>query len=375
MPSIVIVDTYYPAFMRSKMFLDAVTSEQTYANSHERVMRLRFGTSDVYSHHLKRLGWEATEIVANSVHLQSKWASENSEPIWTSIEKMRPSVLSRIPMAREIYGLLPSLHRVLHRQIEKLQPDIVYLQDLNVVPTSMLRQWRKNGALVVGQIASPLPSPSVLRSFDLILSSLPNLVHEIREVGSNSEFLQIGFDTRVLDQVPLQRRHRQVTFVGGISRHHQSTLPLLDSVLTSVPTMQIFGYGAHEINVPEVARHHLGEVWALDMYQVLAESLVTLNRHISTAGQYANNMRLFEATGMGAVLLTDDKSNLRDYFEPGEEVLAYRAPKDAAHLAMWAIENPDESRRIALRGQERTCREHNYEEVIKMLNSILESYL
>jgi hypothetical protein len=46
------------------------------------------------------------------------------------------------------------------------------------------------------------------------------------------------------------------------------------------------------------------------MNEILAHSQVTLNRQIEAAEGSANNMRLFEATGVGAMLVTDDGKNL-----------------------------------------------------------------
>jgi len=55
------------------------------------------------------------------------------------------------------------------------------------------------------------------------------------------------------------------------------------------------------------------------------QSKMTFNSHIDCAEQFAGNMRLFEATGMGACLITDSKSNLPEMFEPDVEVVTYRS--------------------------------------------------
>ena len=59
------------------------------------------------------------------------------------------------------------------------------------------------------------------------------------------------------------------------------------------------------------------------MYRVLAQSRIAVNRHGDFAGGYAANMRMFEATGVGALLMTESAANLPDFFEPGREVVAY----------------------------------------------------
>ncbi len=70
------------------------------------------------------------------------------------------------------------------------------------------------------------------------------------------------------------------------------------------------------------------------------KSFITINRHIDVAENYANNMRLFEATGCGALLITDYKDNLNELFEIGEEIVAYRSPEEAAALIKYYLSNP-----------------------------------
>jgi spore maturation protein CgeB len=60
------------------------------------------------------------------------------------------------------------------------------------------------------------------------------------------------------------------------------------------------------------------------MFDVLFKSRITLNSHVDVAGGYAGNLRLFEATGSGALLITDWKKNLHEMFDARTEVLAYR---------------------------------------------------
>jgi len=75
---------------------------------------------------------------------------------------------------------------------------------------------------------------------------------------------------------------------------------------------------------------HQGDSLGLEMYRKLAErklaeSKITLNCHEEIAGNYASNMRLYKATGMGACLITDWKENLPNIFEPDLEIVIYRS--------------------------------------------------
>ena len=372
-PKILIVDTCYPGFLRSVGYTRQAQFHERHDDLREAFMRFRFGTSDAYSHNLRSLGWDAQEIIANSLLLQSAWAHEHDVPLSKRLAAVSHSALSRVPGLRSVSRLLPSLHRVLEAQVESTAPDVIYFQDLNFAPPQLLERFRRHAKLVIGQIASPLPPATVLRSYDLIFSSLPNQVEQIRSLGVPSEFLAIGFDERVLKEISVEQRDLPLTFVGGVSKHHSATLPLLSKLSEPPSDLQIFGYGGDQLPTNLQALHQ-GESWGADMYRVLLRSQITLNRHIDVAEGFANNMRLFEATGCGALLLTDKATNLREYFSD-DEVLSYSGPEHARELVNWARREPTQAREMADRAQRRTLKEHSYFRRMEDLSRSLHRHL
>lgn len=370
---IVIVDTLYPKFLRRIGHYQRANTTDNYEVILAELMALRFGTSDAYSTNLRSLGHDAQELIVNSPLLQSAWAQERGLKYIDLPDFLRPSYISRLPLVERAVRALPTLHKIFLQQMHDIKPDVAYFQDLNFAPPSLLRKLKSDGVLVVGQIASPLPPYSFLKNFDLIFSSLPNLVHKLSNLGIRSEFLPIAFDERILGAVPSTGiRDISISFVGGISRQHSTTIPLLEEIENVGLPLSIYGYGKENLSgKDELSQLHFGEAWGLDMYKVLARSKVTLNRHIDIAEDYANNMRLFEATGMGALLLTDSKTNLVDYFEVGREVLAYTSPTDATEKITWALSNPDEANEIMSNGQNRTLRDHTYLKCMELLTEKL----
>ena len=139
--------------------------------------------------------------------------------------------------------------------------------------------------------------------------------------------------------------------------------------------MEIWGYVNDRLdpNSPIWSRHH-GEAWGLDMYRILARTQIAINRHGDIAAGYANNMRLFEATGVGALLLTEAAANLRELFQPGREVITYSSV-EPIDRARYFLENAEERIAIADAGQTRTLDEHTYGRRIPELVSMLESRL
>ena len=85
-------------------------------------------------------------------------------------------------------------------------------------------------------------------------------------------------------------------------------------------------------------------------------------------------MRLYEATGMGALLITDWKQNLHELFEPGTEVVTYRSVEECVELIRHYLAHPAERETIARAGQARTLRDHTYRQRVEEMVSIIEPY-
>jgi spore maturation protein CgeB len=111
------------------------------------------------------------------------------------------------------------------------------------------------------------------------------------------------------------------------------------------------------------------------MYHVLAAARISLNRHIDVADGYANNMRLYESTGVGTLLLTDAKRNLPELFDVGKEVVSYEGPDDLVEKIEYYLAHDDERREVAAAGQRRTLAEHTYAHRMGELVGILSRHL
>jgi hypothetical protein len=277
-----------------------------------------------------------------------------------------------------------SLRRIAAAQVEAYDPQVVYVQDTSFFARADLDAFRREGRFVGGQLASPAPPLELLRGYDLIVTSFPHFLERFAAEGIDSAYLPLAFDTAVLDRLraagidpePAADRPHEVAFVGGVDpRVHAAGTSLLERAAIESP-IDVWGYGAEALPSASPLRgHHHGEAWGLDMYEVLAQSRIVLNRHIDVAEDFANNMRLYEATGAGALLLTDAKRNLGDLFVPGEEAVTYRDADDLiAQLQRLRLDD-DERIAIAVAGHNRTLRDHTYGHRMQQLAEILESRL
>jgi len=348
-PKIVFVNTYYPQFLESHYRRNPGLDSAPYSKQLDSLVSRCFGDSDFYSAPLRAAGWDASDLLANCAQVQQTWARENA--------------------------FLGNGFEIALEQIRRLRPNVVYIQDLSLATSAVLSAIRPHTDLIVGQIACPLPSQTDLARLDIVFSSFPHFVERFRASGVTAYYIPLAFDPRVLSKLPQVERRFATTFVGGLSAAHSQGTQFLEQVTRAVP-VDFWGYGAETLsaNSPIRARHR-GEVWGLDMFSLLRQSRITLNRHIDVAEKYANNMRLFEATGCGALLITDYKENLNDLFEIGKEVVAYRDADECAALIQYYLSHLDEANAIASAGQARTLAEHTCANRMARIADILERHL
>jgi spore maturation protein CgeB len=375
---IAVLDTYYPAFVEEHYRAHPGLAARPYREQLASLLQRSFGTTEAYSYHLRKLGHRADDVIADCLPLQLRWAAERGRP--GALRRL----IARAPLIPRRLARDPLLQEIAIAQIEAQRSDVVYVQDLFFFSRANLDLLRGQGRLLAGQISSEPPEEEQLRGFDLLLTSFPHFLERFRVMGLESEFLQIGFYDRVLgrlrdhgiDPSPEAERQHALTFVGGVDprySQHRSGAELLERVAAELP-LEVWGYGVEGLPRDSALRRaHRGQAWGIDMYEVLARSRIVINRHGPVAEGYANNMRLFEATGAGAMLVTEAAPNLRDYFEPGSEVVTYEGADELIEKLRYYLEHDRERIAIAAAGQRRTLRDHTYERVIARLSEILEA--
>lgn len=337
MPRCLFFNTFYDGFLTQEYGRHPELASQSYNDQLTHLNNQLFGDADFYSSGLRKAGFEAQDLIVNCKEMQRTYAHE--------------------------HGLDGTdLFSILQTQIDEFDPDVLYIQDLHLFQKPHLEILKNLGRRrrIVGQIASPIPERAPLELYDLIITSFPHFVERLRAAGTRSIFQPLAFDARVLNRIDTTSRTTEVSFVGGISSMHARGTQTLIEIAEQTP-LDIWGYGADALPEDHILRErHHGPVFGIDLFQAFGRSRITLNRHIDVAENNANNMRLFEATGCGALLITDYKDNLNSLFEIGEEVVAYRSVEEAISLIGYYRDHPDAARIIAAAGQRRTLRSHSY---------------
>ena len=367
-----IIDTDYPWFLDWLYGQYQGLEKESYQKQLQARADSLFACGLSYSSNLRKLGHEADQIFFNNEHLQMAWAREHGVKIDRNWQfRMRRGLVPWVSRLRD-----PNwLYDILTAQVKYYKPDVL-LNNAMRLSTGYFRDLKPYFRLLVGSHGSPLPEDRDFGIYDLVLSVVENLVDYFRREGLKSELLRLAFEPLVLERVTNgKERSIPVSFVGQITHDHASRLRWLNYVCERIPveiwspSTNGFHQGSH------VVRSRRGTAWGVEMYGILCKSMVTLNHHIDMADVYAGNGRLFEATGMGTLLVTDWKKNLHEMFEPGKEVVAYRTADECVDMIQYYLEHDEERKAIGRAGQQRTLRDHTYYQRMQQLTDIVQKYV
>ncbi|MCK4352483.1 glycosyltransferase [candidate division WOR-3 bacterium] len=374
-----IVNTDYSVFIEDMYRNDPGLKNESFDTQYKARMDSLFGTANFYSMNLKKLGYKAIDIIFNHEYLQKRWVLENG------FYKTPKAILNRIPWSRapilrRYFSTPDIMSEIFKAQVRYYQPDIIYNMAMESVTSPLLNKIRREVGsikLVIGQSASQISDRMKdLSGYDLILSSLPNQVEYFKENGKPSEYFKLGFESQVLNKLSEREKAYDLSFVGSFSWNHLEGMKTMNDVFANFKNAVIFGCYDNSIDrFPLLKKRITGHAWGLDMYNIYYNSKITFNRHGTIDGNYASSMRLFEATGVGALLLTDYKDNLKDLFEIGKEVVTYKNAKEAVKKIKYYLEHEDEREKIAKAGQKRTLKDHTYYNRMQELVDIVKKYI
>jgi spore maturation protein CgeB len=364
-----IADTVYPGYVQWLYSCNPQLGEKPYAEQYRATVAGGFHTASAWAEPLQSAGHDVLDVWADHLPLQMRWCQENGAT----------DVLIRAADAYRFSGTLienakgyPWYLDVVAEQVRRFKPDVLLLANLYAFDARFLAKLHGHYKIAIGQHAAALPQND-LTGYHTIISSLPNQVAQFQRQGLRADLVKLAFDRRLLARLAPGTPKFDFVFAGQVSGHHRSRAELLLRLGREIH-VDVFGntlWSDTDLAGTRIQRH--AALWGMPMYQALRDARIVFNSHIDAAGAFANNLRLYEVTGVGSLLLTDWKENLTEMFVPGLECAAYRSVDECVRLARHYLAHEEERATIAAAGQRRALAEHTYEHRVPELLGIVES--
>lgn len=395
--------------------------KREYSYQIEKLLGEKLNNGNAFSLAMRKLGHESNEIVYDVEVIQKKWAEENSivysrdrwieEIVLAQIKHYKPEILyfqhfPPLPFSiwRNLKEICPSIKKIVIHRAWPGDWDEVGAADLLLVGTrQMVRQYQSHRH--APRLLYHYFDETVLEMLD---KSQAPIEYELTFLGSSGlgygilhsprywlllELLKKTDIRMWLDEPTIPKSHfmkkcKEISrdfvgfWLGFLSEQ------ILESILLKYKDNSRVNRLVEDciskkkgLMAPKKRLRNLypnrcfSPVYGMDYYKILANSVISLQKHIHTAEGDVGAIRLFQATGVGSCMLTDTGNNLGDLFEDGKEVLTYSGTGDALDKIKYLIENPIDRQAIALAGQKRTMKDHTAikrcEQIEEWLNEIL----
>ncbi|MBI4320425.1 MAG: glycosyltransferase family 1 protein [Chloroflexi bacterium] len=393
---------------------------------------------DSFSRGMARLGHEAHEIVYDLETMQKTWALEHGLPFGESCWSVE-ILLAQIRALRPDVLFFQDIHSLPHAEMRSLKdafPSVKLVVAFRGYPGLDAEAMRQLSVADVVLAGSPVVeekcssaglAPRLVYHYfdDSILRKLSRRYGDEADGSYGYDFTFIGSsgfgygtghqsrywllanllrstelrawlderETRPRSTVGRIKGAGKVRLIRGLASLHPSLvsrsadLPGVPSRLadliratgatrTGGPAVQALPSRVPMVPLGTVFRARCsGSVFGLEMYKILRDSRVTLNKHSDVAAGTVDNIRLFQATGVGACLLTDAGSNMTELFTPDEEVVTYSSEEECVEKQRHLLGHEALRRQIAQAGQRRTLRDHTAASRCEQIDGIIQERL
>ncbi len=315
------------------------------------------------------------------------------------------------------------IHEIGLEKIKRFKPDIIFsFAPLTYFKSDFLKEIISSlneRPKLFAWYGANCGDEEIFRFFDLTLSNSKHLINSLRKKDIKAFFLQHAFDPIILDKIKIpEERLNRVAFFGNLdinTNDFRERTRLLEQISDRSKLLDIyaalktpsnreklkynllkarqrvssslnqfvpnkrFEYWSDEQNLPpspwvlgkEFCSRLKPPLYGQEMLQKLSSYRIALNYHNKHTGDFACNMRLFEATGLGCTLITDHKSDLHEYFENNQEVMTYKNKEELLTCVKDLKNDPNLAQSLAVKAQSKILMKFNTENQISNLAEIL----
>ncbi len=371
------ISTIYPEAL--KIIEKKITTSKK--NDYDKILKdifsYKFGESNNITKELSKKNYKCNEIVANVDFLQQKWKDQ------FLTEKNNEDVI--------------------FQQISHYRSNIIYFGNYSLLNKKLIFNLRKlNHVKLIIVFHCSLITPSIkeiLKLADLVITCTEGYRKELQfKIKRKVYKINHAFNLDNPGTTKRKKRKYDITFIGSLflkSGFHKNRINLIYELLRNFKNSYI------AVNFPIKNFVHLiiylfdsklifsfkktinllnkifyiylkskKPIYGKEMLKILGNSKILVNSHIENT-KHAGNMRLFEGTAMGCLVLTDKKNGLKEIFCINKEIITYSTVNNLLFKINKCLKNPRMISKISTNAQKKTLKKHTYKNRSKILNNII----
>ena len=373
------ISSIYPGF--HKKIISNINQKDSYEKTLNIVFDQKYSVSNYLSKELSKKNYKCNEIIHNFQILQKKWFNE--------------------------YGKNYSNEKIIFQQIRFYNPEVLFIGDLNLLDKFFFEKLKSftNIKLIMCYHCAPLSKKNLinLKYADTIVTCTEGYSKRIKSITKKDTFLlQHAHQKTQENKKKTLNRNIDIGFIGSIflsNKLHLGRVEIIYKlikdyknnffsinfskffiidylllIIYSVFNFKFFKKIKIFYQILYIYLFSKKPIFGKDMLRTLRKTKILINKHIEDT-EFAGNMRLFEGTGSGCLLVTDYKSGLEKLFEIDNEIVVYSNQKQLFEKVDYYLKNQKKLSQIAKKGYSKSISAHNYEIRVNHLDKYIKDKL
>lgn len=336
------------------------------------------------THALLRSGFSAIHIVAP--YLPQEWFE--TEFVISQASAIQLAWYHERGLGLPDIGAWPK--ELIKKRIEIFRPDILYFSSPSTYGGDFIASMPCRPKLILGWRAADVPHDWNAHGYDIMLSGLSKLLDFAQRQGAGKGIMfKPGMPEWLAKAVANTKKTVDVCFAGTINPiQHAKRLEMLEFVAESAArhgyTLSLYLNCDEPLLTPAIRRWLKPPVFGMDMHKALAAAKIVIDirgdigiimpsgeRGLDLAGDETINMRMFEATGSGSLLLSEYRPGIKRYFEPGKEIDVWENFEEMERKILYWLKHDEERIQVARAGTERCINEHGMDKAAAKFAEII----
>lgn len=350
------VHTFYGAYIDLFYCLHKEYKKLSFSKQISKLIQDAHGAVHMFAPYLQ--GCKTQLVIANCAYSQLAWAREHGSIVegWNECAQ----------------------NNILLSQINTIKPDVLYFGNTILHQADFIRSLTHKPRLVMGWRAADVPLNTNWTGYDSIFSGLGPMLSLATSLGAKEGvWFAPGMPSWIAKTVEDIPQDIDVVFSGSISpTQHINRLALLDTVACAAHK---YGFSlalyisCEQACITENMRPFVRPpVFGLDMHRALRRGKIVIDDRAShgivlpngrkkgdLGGVDTSNMRLFEGTGGGSLVITEKLEGLHKLFQPDVEVVTYASYEEACEQIVYYLGHDAERKVIAEAGKKRCLGQWN----------------
>ena len=361
---------YPPEYLKQKQAENSkFIAEMNFETYYTWLMNLKMGYYDMFQKYFNSKGWEAYEFYyQDDIFVEKLAIRYHLKP--GIIDFFKPKYFaywSDLPLKFLKQALRVSIERkelrkrfILRKYIHIIQPDIIFLREPCQIDNLFWQPYKKN-TFIATMIGCNISHPInwLLHTSDVVFTNTPEFNVFFNQNLVESYLIEYGYDTELTKELSEGPKKYDVSFVGLLGTKDQEKKTQLMELIATNFNFYWWGPKGGELeNYPNLIKSWQGFVAGKEMYQVYADSKIVVNEYVHSNGDNAVNLRLKEAMGIGAFLLTREAENIKQIAKAGA-VVFFNNQQDCIDKIQYYLIHEEERNRIGKNAQNYIVKHHS----------------